>query len=58
MKNLVLTDSDGDEVTFEWLGGSGMGIISVEPATAHYGSENMKALRDWLNAGIAAMEGE
>lgn len=58
MKNLVLTDDDGDEVTFEWLEGSGMGIFSAEAATAHYGSENMIALRDWLNAGIAALEGE
>lgn len=56
MKNLVLTDNDGDDVTFEWLHGSGMGIMSEEPATAHYGLENIKALRDWLNDGIVAIE--
>jgi len=58
MKNLVLTDDDGDEVTFEWLHGCGMGIFSAEPATAHYGMENMKMLRDWIDAGIAEMERE
>lgn len=56
MKNLTLTDSDGDDVIFEWLEGSGMGIFSAEPATAHYGVENMKTLRDWLTAGIDAMD--
>ena len=56
MEDLTLTDSDGDDVIFEWLEGSGMGIFSAEPATAHYGVENMKTLRDWLTAGIDAMD--